>query len=143
MLEKIFKIDKIYVYLVDIHILILYNNSCVIILLRAISSAGRALALQARCRRFDPVIAHHFYGESLSGSGSVVEYLLAKERVAGSNPVFRSKKEMATSPSWLRQRSAKPSFPGSNPGVASIIKKQLNNIKVSMPEWWNWQTHRT
>ena len=25
---------------------------------RAISSAGRALALQARCRQFDPVIAH-------------------------------------------------------------------------------------
>jgi len=32
----------------------------VTILLRAISSAGRAPALQAGCRRFDPVIAHHF-----------------------------------------------------------------------------------
>ena len=29
------------------------------ILFRAISSAGRAPALQAGCRRFDPVIAHH------------------------------------------------------------------------------------
>ena len=27
--------------------------------IRAISSAGRALALQARCQQFDPVIAHH------------------------------------------------------------------------------------
>lgn len=26
---------------------------------RAVSSAGRAPALQAGCRRFDPVIAHH------------------------------------------------------------------------------------
>jgi hypothetical protein len=26
---------------------------------RAISSAGRAPALQAGCRQFDPVIAHH------------------------------------------------------------------------------------
>ena len=29
---------------------------------RAISSVGRALALQARCRQFEPVIAHHHYG---------------------------------------------------------------------------------
>ena len=30
------------------------------------------------------------YNENASGSGSVVEHLLAKEGVAGSNPVFRS-----------------------------------------------------
>jgi hypothetical protein len=30
------------------------------------------------------------YWAEAGGSGSVVEYLLAKERVAGSNPVFRS-----------------------------------------------------
>ena len=29
-------------------------------------------------------------GAPASGSGSAVEHLLAKERVAGSNPVFRS-----------------------------------------------------
>ena len=29
-------------------------------------------------------------GDGASGSGSAVEHLLAKERVAGSNPVFRS-----------------------------------------------------
>ena len=29
-------------------------------------------------------------GECMSGSGSVVEHLLAKERVVGSNPIFRS-----------------------------------------------------
>ncbi len=29
-------------------------------------------------------------GLSVGGSGSVVEHLLAKEKVAGSNPVFRS-----------------------------------------------------
>ena len=28
--------------------------------LRALSSAGRASALQAECQRFDPVSAHHF-----------------------------------------------------------------------------------
>ncbi len=28
---------------------------------------------------------------------------------------------------WLRRRSAKPLFPGSNPGAASIL-----------PGWWNW-----
>ena len=34
---------------------------------RAFSSAGRASALQAECRRFDPVNAHSFY------SGAVVQ----------------------------------------------------------------------
>ena len=29
--------------------------------LRALSSAGRASALQAECQRFDPVSAHHFF----------------------------------------------------------------------------------
>ncbi len=29
--------------------------------IRALSSAGRASALQAECRRFDPVSAHHFF----------------------------------------------------------------------------------
>ena len=28
---------------------------------RALSSAGRASALQAECQRFDPVSAHHFF----------------------------------------------------------------------------------
>ena len=36
------------------------NPIRVTILFRAISSAGRAPALQAGCRQFDPVIAHHF-----------------------------------------------------------------------------------
>ena len=31
-------------------------------------------------------------GQNRRGSGSVVEHLLAKEKVAGSNPVFRSKR---------------------------------------------------
>ena len=30
--------------------------------LRALSSVGRASALQAECRRFDPVSAHHIFG---------------------------------------------------------------------------------
>ena len=29
--------------------------------IRALSSAGRASALQAECQRFDPVSAHHFF----------------------------------------------------------------------------------
>ena len=33
-----------------------------------------------------------------SGSGSVVEYLLAKEGVEGSNPFFRSKNQIQISP---------------------------------------------
>ena len=57
---------------------------------------------------------------SLCGNGSVVERHLAKVNVACSNLVFRSM-------NWrysqvVRSRSAKPLFPGSNPGGASIIK---------------------
>jgi hypothetical protein len=33
-------------------------------------------------------------GQIRRGSGSVVEHLLAKEKVAGSNPVFRSKNKL-------------------------------------------------
>ena len=77
----------------------------------AISSAGRASALQAECQQFDPVIAHQkarwcsgltcrpVTAEIVSsnlirvakcGSSSVVEHNLAKVGVAGSSPVFRS-----------------------------------------------------
>ena len=49
---------------------------------RGISSAGRALALQARCRRFDPVIPHHYHRG--------VEQLAARRahnpKVVGSSP---------------------------------------------------------
>lgn len=43
---------------------------------------------------FDSLYPHHLgvkkYNFKLCGSGSVVEHRLAKARVAGSNPVFRS-----------------------------------------------------
>ncbi len=38
----------------------------------------------------------------MCGSGSVVEHLLAKEKVAGSNPVFRSEKPPATAGGLLQ-----------------------------------------
>src|SRR5579884_655577 len=52
----------------------------------------------------------------LCGSGSVVEHFLAKEDVAGSNPVSRS--PSATSPSG-KARLCKSCISGSNPLVAS------------------------
>ena len=51
----------------------------------------------------------------------LVERDLAKVEVAGSSPVIRS---MWRHSQAVRQRSAKPLFPGSNPGVAS---KKLSN----------------
>ena len=55
-----------------------------------------------------------------SGSSSVVERLLAKEEVAGSNPVFRSSEFLARGgvAKRLRQGSAKPPCGGSNPPAA-------------------------
>ena len=37
------------------------SNPAGVTISRAISSAGRALALQARCQQFEPVITHHLY----------------------------------------------------------------------------------
>jgi hypothetical protein len=54
------------------------------------------------------------------GSSSAVEYFLAKEGVAGSNPVFRSSKlgSYGGVAKRLRQGSAKPRYGGSNPPAA-------------------------
>ena len=72
------------------------------------SSGGRARHWKCRCRQFESVPRHHITLGPLdwgtccnrvaskaarvteSGSGSVVEHLLAKEGVASSNLVFRS-----------------------------------------------------
>ena len=47
-----------------------------------ISSAGRASALQAEGRRFEPVILHH-----LEPLAQLVEHLTFNQRVEGSSPV--------------------------------------------------------
>ena len=58
-----------------------------------------------------------------SGSSSAVECFLAKEEVAGSNPVFRSTKLSTRGgvAKRLRQGSAKPPYGGSNPPAAFLI----------------------
>ena len=52
---------------------------------------------------------------------------IAKQKVVGSNPIVRSiifsnwhDAEKGAVPKWLRERSAKPRFVGSNPTRASI-----------------------
>ena len=65
----------------------------------------------------------------ICGSNSAVEFLLAKQVVAGSNPVSRSKVLKGDVAKWLRRRSAKPLFIGSNPIVASsFIKRRGGGI---------------
>ena len=76
------------------------------------------------------------------GNSSVVEHNLAKVGVAGSNPVSRSiyvrgwKGGVAK---WLRRRSAKPLFSGSNPLAASTTGRRVQQA----PGWRNWETQRT
>ena len=132
------------------------------------SSAGRALALQAKGHRFEPCCSHHLSGpvaqlvrapachaggrgfeplpgrhcalvaqsvehltENQSVGGSIppqgtfyavvaqlVERHLAKVDVAGPSPVYRSIFLRCHS-QVVRRRSAKPLFPGSNPGGTS------------------------
>ena len=64
------------------------------------------------------VTPHHI----VSGRNSGVECHLAKVDVDGSNPFARSIFLIGGIAKWLRQRSAKPLFPGSNPGAASSHK---------------------
>ncbi len=71
----------------------------------------------------------------MSGRNSVVECHLAKVDVDGSNPFARS----ILNPSggiakWLRQRSAKPLFSGSNPDAASI-RKGGSNLGLAPFPW--------
>ncbi len=53
-----------------------------------------------------------------SGCSSVVEPHVANVVVVGPNPITRSPFPGGIA-KWLRQRSAKPLFPGSSPGAAS------------------------
>jgi hypothetical protein len=101
------------------------------------------------------------------GSGSVVEHRLAKARVAGSNPVFRSSIYLH-SPyiKWrhsqvVRHGSAKPLSPVQirvPPPITYPWLMQLQlvdcckcggtcdnitHVFCTLPGWWNWQTHRT
>ena len=58
------------------------SNPVHVIFIRAFSSAGRASALQAECRRFDPVNAHFF-----AGVAQLAEQLICNQQVAGSSPI--------------------------------------------------------
>ncbi len=60
----------------------------------------------------------------MSGRNSVVECYLAKVDVDGSNPFARSI-YFGGIAKWLRQRSAKPLFIGSNPIAASKRYKEF------------------
>ncbi len=67
--------------------------------LRRISSAGRASALQAEGRRFDPVILHHFYeNHIIAGWSSSVARRAHNPKVAGSNPAPATK--LNSLPKW-------------------------------------------
>ena len=62
-----------------------------------------------------------------AGIAQLVEPHVANVIVAGSSPVSRSKWKKGGIAKWLRQRSAKPLFTGSNPVAASTNVKGLAN----------------
>ena len=72
--------------------------------IRALSSAGRASALQAECRRFDPVSAHHF---------------LFWQKFYVAPP-------MARWFSWLECRPVTAEVVGSSPIRVAILPRQLS-----------------
>ena len=101
------------------------------------NAAYETASLPSIC--IDPAATRTLYSGSESGSSSVVECFLAKEDVAGSTPVSRSKilpypsfPHPAASPvftAWrgtqvVRERSAKPLCVGSIPTRASMLYVQ-------------------
>ena len=62
----------------------------------------------------------------------MVEHLLAKERVTGSNPVFRSKGDVAK---WLRRGSAK--------SLSAVRIRPSPPSPLRRPKWRNRQTRRS
>ena len=69
----------------------------------------------------------------------MVERLLAKEKVASSNLVFRSRVIQGGVAKWLRRGSAKPLFSGSSPLAASSALPRWRNgrrggLKIRSPQ---------
>ena len=66
------------------------------------SSAGRASALRAGCRRFDPVNSHFFY----AGVAQLAEQLICNQQVAGSSPITGlQRRQLLTRLSFLFRNS--------------------------------------
>ena len=76
----------------------------------------RTLACHARGRRFEPVPGRHLKVKN-ADVAHLVERHLAKVEVASSSLVIRSIRYHSQ---VVRPRSAKPLFPGSNPGGPSM-----------------------
>ena len=76
--------------------------------IRALSSAGRASALQAECQRFDPVSAHHFFYPFLGMARwfSWLECRPVTAEVVGSSPIRVA--NLASVAQLVEQRTENP-----------------------------------
>ena len=88
--------------------------------LRDLSSAGRALALQARGHRFEPCRSHPALSRMAGRCGSTAEQLICNQQVAGSNPAIGSSqiRKYGGIPEWPKGadcKSVSSAFGGSNP----------------------------
>ena len=81
-----------------------------------VSPSGKAMDSDSIMRRFESC----YPSQNFSGHG--------QSRVLRSNNTGRHSQV-------VRQRSAKPLFPGSNPGVASISVKPIKLIVVGIVKW--------
>ena len=131
-------------------------------IIRSLSSAGRASALQAECRRFDPVSDHHFpcnlifWPGGSVGQNAALSRRRSRVRVPSGSPFFMREQLSGRAPPcqgggrefeprfplqiWrhsqaVRQRSAKPLSP--------VRFRVSPPYLFCLPRWRNWQTQGT
>ena len=101
------------------------SNPVHVIFIRAFSSAGRASALQAGCRRFDPVNSHFFY----AGVAQLAEQLICNQQVAGSSPITGlQRRQLLTRLSFLFRNS--PFYSGTYNRSAPYSRVPVSHITI-------------
>ena len=83
--------------------------------MRGLSSAGRALALQARGHRFEPCRPHYNLMSEFADVAQLAEQLICNQQVIGSSPIIGLYGWVPERPKGADCKSVVSDFGGSNP----------------------------
>ena len=87
-------------------------------MIRGLSSAGRASALQAEGHRFEPYRPHLFMNVCFADVAQLAEQLICNQQVIGSSPIIGLDNNAGWS-SLEARRAHNPKVAGSNPAPAT------------------------